>query len=49
VIRSIIYNRENKYLSFHAGSAITFEANALSEYEECLLKTQSIRSTLDIL
>ncbi len=49
VIRSIIYNSENKYLSFHAGSAITYEANALSEYEECILKTQSIRNTLDIL
>ncbi len=49
VIRSIIYNAENKYLSFHAGSAITYEANALSEYEECILKTQSIRKTLEIL
>lgn len=46
VIRSMIYNSQLKYLSFHAGSAITYEANALNEYEECLLKTQSIRKAL---
>jgi para-aminobenzoate synthetase component 1 len=28
VIRSLLYNADNKYLSFHAGSAITYHADA---------------------
>ncbi|RZJ64611.1 MAG: aminodeoxychorismate synthase component I [Flavobacterium sp.] len=35
VIRSILYNEENKYVSFSVGSAITAEATSESEYEEC--------------
>ncbi|BAU53160.1 anthranilate synthase component I family protein [Mucilaginibacter gotjawali] len=46
VIRTILYNQKNKYLSFHAGSAITFHADAEKEYEECLLKTQAILQVL---
>ena len=38
VIRSILYNRENKYLSFSVGSAITAMASPEKEYQECLLK-----------
>ena len=46
VIRSILYNQQNKYLSFHAGSAITYHADAEKEYEECLLKVKAIREVL---
>lgn len=38
VIRSILYNASSKYLSFQAGSAITYYADAEKEYEECLIK-----------
>ncbi len=46
VIRSILYNATNKYISFQAGSAITFYSNAESEYEECLLKTAAVKQVL---
>lgn len=46
VIRSILYNRETKYLSFHVGSAITYAADANKEYEECMLKAQAILEVL---
>jgi para-aminobenzoate synthetase component 1 len=46
VIRTLLYNKKNKYLSFHAGSAITFHADAGKEYEECLLKGQAIFEVL---
>ena len=46
VIRSILYNQTTKYLSFQAGSAITFYSDAEKEYEECLLKAFVIREVL---
>lgn len=46
VIRSILYNSENKYLSFMVGSAITDKAEAQQEYEECLLKAKAMFEAL---
>ncbi|RZJ32038.1 MAG: anthranilate synthase component I family protein [Flavobacterium sp.] len=46
VIRSILYNAENKYVSFSVGSAITSLSNPESEYEECLLKAKAMREVL---
>ncbi len=46
VIRTLLYNSAKKYLSFHAGSAITYHANAEQEYEECLLKAKAILEVL---
>jgi para-aminobenzoate synthetase component 1 len=46
VIRSILYNRHNKYLSFIVGSAITFESEAEREYEECQLKAKALKMAL---
>ena len=46
VIRSLLYNSANGYLSFHAGSAITYHADAEKEYEECLLKAQAVLEVL---
>jgi para-aminobenzoate synthetase component 1 len=46
VIRTLLYNQKSKYLSFHAGSAITYHADAEKEYEECLLKVKAILEVL---
>lgn len=46
VIRSVLYNSTAKYLSFHTGSAITFNSVAEKEYEECLLKAVAIKKAL---
>jgi para-aminobenzoate synthetase component 1 len=46
VIRSIMYNAANKYLSFQAGSGITFYSDPEKEYEECLLKAAAIKKVL---
>ena len=42
VIRSILYNSENNYLSFSVGSAITANSDLSKEYQECLLKAKSM-------
>ncbi|MGN6396121.1 MAG: anthranilate synthase component I family protein [Mucilaginibacter sp.] len=47
VIRTVLYNQARQYLSFHAGSAITYHADAEKEYEECLLKAQAILEVLN--
>lgn len=49
VIRALLYNSENKYLSFQAGSAITYHADAEKEYEECMLKVKAIMEVLVII
>lgn len=46
VIRSILYNQRNKYLSFQVGSAITANSVAEQEYEECLLKARGMFGAL---
>jgi para-aminobenzoate synthetase component 1 len=47
VIRSILYNETNNYVSFSVGSAITAEAIPEKEYEECLLKAHAMRVVLE--
>ncbi|RZK64194.1 MAG: aminodeoxychorismate synthase component I, partial [Pedobacter sp.] len=46
VIRSILYNAANKYLSFQVGGAITYQCDSEKEYEECLLKASAILKVL---
>ncbi|RXR17335.1 anthranilate synthase component I family protein [Flavobacterium amnicola] len=46
VIRSILYNSKEKYLSFSVGSAITAASIPKNEYEECLLKARAMREVL---
>ena len=46
VIRSILYNSANRYLSFQAGSAVTYYSEAVAEYDECLLKARAIKEAL---
>ena len=48
VIRSILYNAGSQYLSFQAGSAITYKSDPESEYQECLLKAAAIKKVLKI-
>ncbi len=42
VIRSLMYNATARYLSFQAGSGITFYSDPEKEWEECLLKAEAI-------
>lgn len=46
VIRSIMYNSTNKYLSVRAGSAITANSDPEKEYEECILKAKPLADVL---
>lgn len=46
VIRSILYNQENRYISFSVGSAITSQSIPEKEYNECLLKAKAMREVL---
>lgn len=46
VIRSILYDRKNRYLSFSVGSAITLASDPEREYDECLLKSESMRRAI---
>ncbi|MGA9590160.1 MAG: chorismate-binding protein, partial [Salegentibacter sp.] len=47
VIRSILYNSENKYVSFSVGGAITAASVPGKEYEECLLKAKAMLQVLE--
>lgn len=46
VIRSILYNQTNKYVSFSVGSAITAQSVPEKEYEECILKAKAMSEVL---
>ena len=46
VIRSILYNQENKYVSFSVGSAITAQSVPEKEYEECMMKAAAMMQVL---
>ena len=47
VIRSILYNESEKYVSYSVGGAITAKSDPLKEYEECLLKAKAMREVLE--
>ena len=46
VIRSILYNKSKKYVSFTVGGAITSLAIPKQEYEECLVKAKAMIEVL---
>ena len=48
VIRSMIYNQPEKYLSYQTGGAIVFDSKPESEYAECLLKAKGMMQTLGL-
>jgi para-aminobenzoate synthetase component 1 len=43
VIRSILYDKSKKLMSYQVGGAITYDSIAEKEYEECMLKAEGIR------
>jgi para-aminobenzoate synthetase component 1 len=47
VIRSIFYNDSIRYVSFQAGSGITFYCDPEKEYEECLMKAAAMIKVLE--
>jgi len=47
VIRSILFNQTNKYVSYSVGGAITAKSDPLKEYEECLVKAKAMRDVLE--
>ena len=47
VIRSILYNESEKYVSYSVGSAITAKSEPIKEYEECLVKAKAMREVLE--
>jgi para-aminobenzoate synthetase component 1 len=48
VIRSLLYNRADRYLSYQVGSGITFYSDPEAEYAECLVKAEGIRKALHL-
>lgn len=48
VIRSILFNKSARYISFPAGSGITFYSDPVQEWEECLLKATALRQALSV-
>lgn len=44
IIRSLVYDAKNQYLTYHVGGAITFDSHPEAEYEETLIKAQAIRN-----
>lgn len=46
VIRSILYNAADRYLSYLVGGGITFQSDPEKEYAECLLKAEAIQAVL---
>jgi para-aminobenzoate synthetase component 1 len=49
VIRSLLYNAADRYLSFQVGGAIVYDSVPEQEYEECLVKAQGVRRALGII
>jgi len=47
IIRSIIYNKTKKYISYMVGSAITANSSPEKEYEECLLKAEAMKKVFE--
>ncbi len=46
VIRSLVYDDSLGKISFHVGSAITYDSDAEYEYNECLLKAETLFEAL---
>jgi para-aminobenzoate synthetase component I len=47
VIRSLMYNATEKYLSLKTGSGITIYSDPQKEWEECLVKAAAIKKVLE--
>ncbi|WP_085515874.1 anthranilate synthase component I family protein [Marivirga sericea] len=49
LIRSIYYDEKTDAINYQVGSAITYDSDPETEYEECLLKAKAIEKTLGII
>ncbi|MFT5862509.1 MAG: para-aminobenzoate synthetase component 1 [Flavobacteriales bacterium] len=47
IIRSILYNEAEGYISYSVGGAITAQSDPDKEYAECLLKAHAMRDVLE--
>lgn len=47
VIRTILYNLANNYLSISVGGAITINSESIEEYDECLIKSKPLFDVLN--
>jgi para-aminobenzoate synthetase component 1 len=47
IIRSILYNASENYISYSVGGAITAKSDPDKEYAECLLKAKAMRAVLE--
>lgn len=47
VIRSILYNSENNYISAQVGGAIVFDSVPEQEYDECMVKVDAMMRALE--
>ena len=47
VIRSILYNSSENYVSYSVGGAITYLSEPMQEYEECLIKASAMKQVLN--
>ncbi len=47
IIRSLLYDPQEEKISFQVGGAITYDAEKESEYEECMLKSKTIKQVLN--
>ncbi|MBS1646151.1 MAG: anthranilate synthase component I family protein [Bacteroidetes bacterium] len=48
LIRTILYNGKKKQLSFHVGGAITAQCKPEDEWDECLLKAETLLKALGL-
>ncbi|MFN4257005.1 MAG: aminodeoxychorismate synthase component I [Saprospiraceae bacterium] len=48
VIRSVLYNSIQQYVSFQVGGAIVFDSQPEAEYEECLVKAEAMLRALGL-
>lgn len=46
VIRSLLYNRNTRALTYPTGGAITINSDPIKEYEECMLKAEAMRKVV---
>ena len=46
VIRSLLYNSKDSYLSYLVGSGITWYSDPAQEYEECMVKAEGMKRAL---
>jgi para-aminobenzoate synthetase component 1 len=46
VIRSIAYNQATQTLAYQVGGAITYDSQPEAEYQECMLKAESMQKAL---